>query len=127
NQSLYASFSRGYSYPAIEEMLDENGRVNAEIKPEIGNHFEIGYKLIARNWKLELAVYHMEVDELLVSQRVAEDQYFGVNAGKTLHQGIEISSNYRLRFNRNWTLMPSISASFGNYEFKEFNHDGNDF
>jgi iron complex outermembrane receptor protein len=127
NQSLYASFSRGYSYPAIEEMLDENGRVNAEIKPEIGNHFEIGYKLIARNWKLELAVYHMEVDDLLVSQRVAEDQYLGVNAGKTLHQGIEISSNYRLRFNRNWTLMPSISASFGNYEFKEFNHDGNDF
>lgn len=127
HQSLYASFSRGYSYPVIEEMLDENGRINAEIKPEIGNQWEVGYKLFRQNWKFELAVYHMEVENLLVSQRVAEDQYVGVNAGRTLHQGIEIYSNYRLRIHRNWHLIPWISASFGKYEFKEFKHNGNDF
>jgi iron complex outermembrane receptor protein len=127
HQSLYASFSRGYSYPAIEEMLNEEGRVNTAIQPEVGNHFEIGYKLFTRNWNLEIAAYHMEVEDLLVSQRVAEDQYVGVNAGKTLHQGIEIYSNYRLRIHRNWHLIPWISASFGNYEFKEFKHNGNEF
>lgn len=127
NQSVYVSYSKGYSYPAIEEMLNEEGRVNASIRPEIGNHFEVGYKLFTRNWNLEIAAYHMEVDDLLVSQRVAEDQYVGVNAGKTLHQGIEISSNYRILFNRNWSFIPSISASFGNYEFKEFLHDDKDY
>lgn len=127
NQSIYASYSKGYSYPAIEEMLNDEGRVNASIRPEIGNHLEVGYKLFRQNWNLEIAAYHMGVDDLLVSQRLAENQYVGVNAGKTLHQGIEIYSNYRLRFHPNWHLIPWISASFGNYEFKEFNHDGNDF
>lgn len=127
NQTVFASFSRGYSYPAIEEMLDENGRVNTSVRPEIGNNWEIGYKLFSTKFHLEVSAFRMEVSDLLVSERVAEDQYIGVNAGKTLNQGIEIASHYKFQLNKNWIFTPFISASIGKYEFEEFNHNGNDY
>lgn len=127
NQTLFASFSRGYSYPSIDEMLDEEGLVNTSIQPETGDNWEIGYKLFSHKFHLEISAYRMNVKDLLVSERVAEDQYIGVNAGKTLHQGIEIASHYKFNLNWNWIFIPSISASFGKFEFEEFNHNGNDF
>jgi len=127
NQTAFASFSRGFSYPSIEEMLDENGRVNTSVKPEIGNNFELGYKLFSPKFHLEFSVYQTNVQDLLVSERVAEDQYIGVNAGETSHFGVEISSNYKFKLSQNWILSPYVSASFGKFEFKEFNHNGNDY
>lgn len=130
NQTLYLSASRGYSMPSIDEMLNEEGRVNSEIKPENGYNFEFGYKLNSANNKLQLefSAYHMIVDDLLVSQRVAEDQYVGVNAGETLHQGIELFARYKIPFaQNNWILTPYVSGNLGRYEFKEFIYDENDF
>lgn len=130
NQTLYLSASRGYSMPSIDEMLNEEGRVNSEIKPENGYNFEFGYKMNSTNKKLQLefAAYHMIVDDLLVSQRVAEDQYVGVNAGETLHQGIELFARYKIPLIPNkWILTPYVSGNLGRYEFKEFIYDENDF
>ncbi len=127
NQTFFASFSRGYSYPSIDEMLNEDGCVNTSIQPETGNNLEIGYKLFSPKFHLEISAYRMTVKDLLVSERVAEDQYIGVNAGKTLHQGIEISSHYKFVLNRNWIFTPSVSASIGQYEFEDFDHNGNDY
>lgn len=127
NQTFFASYSRGYSYPSIDEMLNEEGRVNTSIRPETGNNLEIGYKLFSPKFHLEISAYRMNVKDLLVSERVAEDQYIGVNAGKTLHQGIEISSHYKFVLHRNWIFTPSVSASIGQYEFEEFKHNGNDY
>lgn len=126
-QSAYFSYSRGYSFPSIEEILDETGRLNPEIRPEIGDNFELGYKIARPKWQLELAIYQMNVKNLLVSDRVAEDQYVGVNAGETLHQGIEIAGNYRFRLGQNWTFIPRFAASIGRYEFKEFLHNDENF
>src|SRR5690606_15882468 len=126
-QTFFVSFGRGYSYPSIDEMLNEDGRLNPSIKPETGNNLEIGYKLFSPKFHLEISAYRMTVKDLLVSERVAEDQYIGVNAGETLHQGIEISSHYKFVLNRNWIFTPSVSASIGQYEFEDFDHNGNDY
>lgn len=130
NQTLYISASRGYSIPSIDEMLNEQGSINAEIKPENGYNFELGYKMNStdRKFQLEFSAYRMIVEDLLVSQRVAEDQYIGVNAGKTLHRGLEIFARYKIPFIQNqWILTPYISGNIGGFKFKEFIYNENDF
>ena len=36
---------------------------------------------------------YLKLQNLLVAQRISEDTYVGVNAGKTSHPGIELSIN----------------------------------
>src|SRR5690606_16516443 len=127
NQTFFASFSRGYSYPSIDEMLKEEGRVNTSIQPETGNNLEIGYKLFSPKFHLEISAYRMMVKDLLVSERVAEDQYIGWNDGKTLDEGIEVASNYKFDLTRKWIFTPSLSVSLGQYKFEDFNHSRNDY
>ena len=127
-RTFYFSASRGFSLPATEETLTSNGTINPDIKPENGYNFEAGGKLYFFNKKLytEFAVYRMEIKDLLVAKRVGDDQYVGVNAGKTFHEGIEITLKHNWQINRFFILNSYIGASVGKYEFKEFiDHENN--
>lgn len=128
-QTIYFSASRGFSMPATEETLTSSGTINPDIKPENGYNFEIGSKFYFFNKKLytEVSIYRMEIKDLLVAKRVGDDQYVGANAGKTLHQGIEINVNHNWSINSIFNIHSYISGSFGNYEFQEFVDSGNDF
>lgn len=128
-QTLYFSASRGFSLPATEETLTSNGTINPDIKPESGYNFEVGGKLYFFHKKLytEFAVYRMEIKDLLVAKRVGDDQYVGVNAGKTFHEGIEITLKHNWQINSFFTLSSYIGTSAGKYEFKEFIDHENDF
>lgn len=128
-QTIYASASRGFSLPAIEETLTANGTINPNIKPENGYNFEIGGKFyfLDKNLYAELSLYNMQINDLLVAQRVGDDQYIGVNAGKTLHQGIEASANYRWQLSNTFMLQPYVTVSIGKYEFKEFVNNDIDY
>jgi len=130
--TLYASVSRGFSLPSIEETLTADGTINPNIKPENGYNFEAGGKFYSRDEKLFIGIslYRMQIKDLLVAQRVGDDQYIGVNAGETLHQGIEASVKYNWNLG-NFNLQPYVRASIGQYEFKEFvnndvDYSGND-
>ena len=127
-RTFYFSASRGFSLPATEETLTSNGTINPDIKPENGYNFEAGGKLCFFNKKLytEFAVYRMEIKDLLVAKRVGDDQYVGVNAGKTFHEGIEITLKHNWQINRFFILNSYIGASVGKYKFKEFiDHENN--
>ncbi|PXY41915.1 TonB-dependent receptor [Flavobacterium cheongpyeongense] len=128
-QTLYFSASRGFSLPATEETLTSNGTINTGIKPENGYNFEVGGKFYFLNRKLytEIAVYRMEIKDLLVAKRIGDDQYEGVNAGKTLHEGIEITLKHNWQISSFLNLNSYIRASVGKYKFKEFVDNGNDY
>ncbi|MGK4569332.1 TonB-dependent receptor [Flavobacterium sp. 3HN19-14] len=129
SQTIYASVSRGFSTPAIEETLNADGTINPDIKPENGYNIEVGGKFYFLNKKLytEIALYRMAINDLLVAQRVGDDQYIGVNAGKTLHQGVEFSVNYNAAINHFLSINPYLSASIGDYTFKEFINNDIDY
>lgn len=128
-RTFYFSVSRGFSLPATEETLTSTGNINPEIKPETGYNFELGGKLHFFNKKLytQIAIYRMEIKDLLVAKRIGDDQYEGVNAGKTFHEGIEISLNHNWPINQTFSLNSYVGTSIGNYEFKEFVNNGNDY
>ena len=128
-KTIYISASRGYSLPSVNETLTATGTINAAIKPESGYNFELGGKFYFLNKTLyaEIALYKMQITDLLIAQRVGDDQYVGVNAGETLHQGIEFSINHLWQINADLSLNSYIAASLGNYEFKEFTDRGNNF
>jgi len=127
-QTIYVSISRGFSLPSVEETLTANGTINSSIKPENGYNLEFGGKCYWLNKKLytEITLYRMQISDLLVARRVGDDQYVGINAGKTLHQGIELSLNYNLRV-ATLSINPFIGISAGNYTFKEFLDKDTDF
>ena len=128
-QTIYFSASRGFSLPATEETLTSNGTINPNIKPENGYNFELGGKFYFFNKNLytEIALYRMEIKDLLVAKRIGDDQYEGVNAGKTLHEGIEITLKHNWQMNRLLNLNSYVGTSIGKYEFKEFVDSGNDY
>ncbi len=127
-QSYFAKVSRGFSLPAISETLDEQGRVNTDLKPEVGENFEIGAKRFSKNrrWHIEAAAYWMNVRNLLVAQRVDDDRYVGTNAGRSLHRGAEISIGHESRI-ANWVVNGKLSAQAGKFTFERFDNNGQDF
>ena len=128
-QTVYLSASRGFSLPSVEETLTASGIVNTAIKPETGTNFELGAKayLLKNRLYVGVAIYRMTIKDLLVAKRVGDDQYVGVNAGKTLHQGIEAEARYDSDSSKNIRFSGYASVSAGNYRFENFNDGGNDY
>ena len=127
--TIYASASHGYSLPSVSETLTSSGGINTEIRPESGFNYELGGKfyLLSKTLFTEIALYRMEIKDLLIAQRVGDDQYVGVNAGATIHQGIEVSVNHSWQINKELYFNWYVSGSVGKYQFKNFTDRGNDF
>jgi len=90
--AFYASVGHGFSLPSPEETLLPAGDVNTEIKPEQGIQYEIGSRLNFFSNKLEIdaSLYWIELKDLLLTKRITEDIFTGINAGKSRHQGFEL-------------------------------------
>ncbi|MDR6301516.1 TonB-dependent receptor family protein [Mesonia maritima] len=127
-KNLYASISKGFSIPTVDETLTPEGRINTTLNPETGWNYEIGFKgTWFKNLYTEISLYTIQVSDLLVARRVAEDRYVGINAGKTDHNGLEILLNYNVELSDFIRLKPYFSASFNEYSFDEFTDQGNNY
>lgn len=122
NHLLYANISKGFSNPSLEETLTPSGVINPDIAQETGVNYELGTNLLLANKKLQLkvAIYQMDIKNLLVAQRVGEDQFIGKNAGRTKHQGLEVEANYRFKITPDLALSPFFSYTLNNHNFEVF-------
>ncbi|MGB3774215.1 MAG: TonB-dependent receptor, partial [Leeuwenhoekiella sp.] len=130
---LYATVSKGFSLPSVAETLTPEGAINTDLEPENGVNYELGLKASWLNKRLytELAFYSIQVDNLIVAERIGNDQYVGRNAGQTDHNGIELLINYRQDLAPDWQLRPYGSLTVNDYSFDEFmdndlDYSGND-
>lgn len=89
--NFHASISHGFSHPSLEETLLPDGQVNTNLKPESGWNWDLGIlgESENRQFKYNLSLYHISLRNLLVTQRISDDIFTGINAGKTYHTGIE--------------------------------------
>ncbi|TYA84479.1 TonB-dependent receptor family protein [Seonamhaeicola marinus] len=127
--TFYANVSHGFSPISLEETLLPDGQINNSLKPETGWNFEIGSRGNAFNQKLQytLSLYRLSVKNLLVARRTSEDQFIGINAGKTHHDGIEASLNYKVISSPFFNLNTTINATLNRYKFEDFVDDENDY
>ncbi len=127
-RNIYASLSHGFSIPTVEETLTPEGLINTNLKTEQGVNYEIGFK---GNWlhntlHTEVALYSIQIKNLLVAQRISEDQYVGINAGSSNHNGVELGLKYNLDLSSKIRIQPYFNSSFNYFEFEEFtNRDTN--
>ncbi|MFD2565575.1 TonB-dependent receptor domain-containing protein [Aquimarina rubra] len=130
---LFGNIAHGFSTPTTSETLLPDGEFNPDLRPEIGWNYEIGtrYTLLQNRLYGSLSVYSLRVRDLLVARRTEEDNFFAVNAGKTIHNGIEASINYNLFKTKHGQLNFFINTTVNDYKFDDFvnletDYSGND-
>ena len=128
-KNIYTSVSKGFSVPSVAETLTAEGQINTDLKPETGWNYELGFK---GNWFVNqlytaLTLFSTQIENVLVAQRTADDQYVGVNAGSSSHPGIELLVNYPLFESSKFQVTPYFSAALNNFKFKDFVDRGIDY
>ncbi len=127
--SIFGNISHGFSPPTLEETLLPEGTINHEIKPEQGWNFEAGFRSkISNRFSLDMSYYRIYVSDLLVARRTGEDAYVGVNAGKSLHTGLETAFLWVIT---KPATFPSIeifgNSTFADFRFTDFIDNGKDY
>ncbi|MEL7002961.1 MAG: TonB-dependent receptor, partial [Bacteroidota bacterium] len=129
--SIHASISHGFSPPTLQETLLPDGLINNDIQPETGINYELGSRgdLFDRRLSYDISLYSTDIENLLVARRVDQDQFVGINAGESRHQGIEASLSYEILNDPNErnTLVSTLSFSAVNHEFVDFIDGDEDF
>lgn len=127
--AFYASAGHGFSMPSPEETLLPEGDINVSLKPEQGMQYEAGIRLSLFNnaTRVEATVYRIDLDDLLVTKRVTEDIFTGINAGQTRHTGVELTLQQRVF---QFPTFPGVLQLNANYtysrnKFIDFEDDGN--
>lgn len=128
-KNVFASVSSGFSIPSVAETLTPEGAINTDLKPELGANFEMGFKL---NWLVntlytEVSFYSTQIKNLLVARRIGEDQFVGINAGESIHKGMEFFVNYKLFSKSGFQVSPFFSGTFNHFKFKDFVDGDTDF
>ena len=132
---LYTSVNKGFSIPSLSETLSPLGLINRDIKPEKAWSFEGGFRasLLNRATFIDLAFYYMRVTDLIVPKRVAEDVYVGMNAGSSLHKGIEITVQQWIIGHKHigsadhFALIANLNYANNRYNFQNFAENNIDY
>ena len=127
--TTYLNISRGFNYPSLEETLTPDGIINTDIGPEIGWNYEVGttLSLLKQRLQINAAAYLLSVNDLLVAERVGNDQFIGRNAGQTDHKGIEISIDYKQNIVEQFQFKIFLNAEFNAHKFIDFVDGDSDF
>ena len=127
NIIAYGNMSHGFSPPTLAETLLPDGQINPAIQPETGWNYELGIRgsIVKQSLQYNLAIYRMDVRNLLVAKRTSQNEFIGVNAGRTLNDGVELTLDYQWFKSKIFTLLSYHTYALNNYMFKNF-VDGDD-
>jgi len=128
----YATAGSGFSAPSLEETLLPEGMVNNELKPESGWNLELGNRglLVAGHVQYEVSLYSIFLKNMLVTERIAEDIFTGINAGRARNTGIEISIKGSLFADPRsspYNAALGIAYNLSDNRFTDFVDDGEDY
>lgn len=130
--SLYASFSKGYSPPTIDEIIPSTGVFSSGLEAEKATNYEIGLRTepVKNTLYIDAAAYLFNLNNTIVTRRDAAGADYFVNTGKTDQKGYEFSVSYypvrdmryffqQVKFWSNYTYI--------NARFKTYQQGSNDY
>jgi len=128
----YASVGHGFSAPSLEETLLPQGEVNTTLRPETGWNLDVGNRglLWSKRLSYDLSLYAIFLNDLLVTERLAEDVFTGINAGSAWNRGMEGWIRAQLleaRTDAGAKMDLSLSYQLSRNTFREFVDEGRDY
>lgn len=100
NQKFWFNYSFGYAPPSTS-LLFTNDLADPNLKPELAENFEVGFRgsMFDQKFEYEVAYYNTDITNFVVSQFIGRgedgrDIYRSTNAGKVNLQGLESSFRY---------------------------------
>ena len=133
--SLYATVSKGYSPPTIDEIVPSAGIFNASLDAEKAINYELGLRgeVIKNKLFIDASYYIFYLSNTIVTRRDVSGADYFVNAGKTKQKGFEASINYYpirnsagfIRQFKIWGNYTNINARFTNYKQVAADYSGN--
>lgn len=113
----FASYSQGFRAPS-ESQLFRQGRAEntVDLKPVIADSLELGIRSQYKSSHYEVSVYSMTLNDDILTFREADGTRVTQNAGKTLHQGIELGLGTKFWSGFNF----DIAASYAKHTYEEW-------
>jgi len=127
--SAYVSYSKGYKAPVSSYFyIPLTGQLNTNLKPEIGNQFEIGTKGSILNDKLfyQVALFDaaftnkMTVVAVPNATNTATSYTYMANGGKQDDKGLEVLLKYNA-YQSSSSFIKSVSP-FANFTYSDFKY-----
>lgn len=121
NLTLFSAAGHGFSTPSFEETLLPESVRNDQLKPEKGWNLELGIRgdVWDQRFTYDITGYVLFVKDLLVTKRISEEVFTGINAGESFHAGLESLIS--------WTLMRGHKQGTGLSLVNSFQYSGNRF
>ncbi len=115
----YANYRHAFRAPSVGQLFRSGSSIETdELQPVTSDSYEIGFRGdINPQHSYEIAVYHMTVEDDIVSYIDGADRKT-TNAGETTHKGIEVSLNGDLTEE----LKYGIAASYSKQKYEDFQY-----
>jgi iron complex outermembrane recepter protein len=134
---LYASISKGFSPPAVAEVLPSTTSINTDLQPENGISYETGIKSSFFNKRLyfEIIGFYFELQNAIVDRKDSSGNDYYVNAGSSTQKGIESQLSYQLlpsafgfiNSARIWAAYTLDNFTYGDFVKANINYNGKHF
>lgn len=124
--SLHASVSSGFSPPSGSEIKNVDGSINPVLQAEKALNYELNAKgnFFKSRLAYDLALFKMDMKGELIAQSVQQGITIYNNAGKTSHNGVELSLSYQLlmaaEHSGTVSLRPFAALTYSDFKFKDY-------
>ncbi len=114
---IYARYANGFRIPQASRLYRlKTNNIGFSLDPETTDTFELGGKFRWLDQVADLAIYRMNIDDSIVRRENANKERFYVNAGRTIHYGLEAA------FDSRWNDVLSSHIAYA-YSQHRFDHD----
>jgi len=130
--SVYASASRGFSTPTVQELEKSNGAVGPALQPEDGVDYELGARGSFLKGRLfyDLDAFVFHIRNAIVQRIDSFGVAYSINAGGTDQHGLETLVSYRIiddPGNLLNSLRVFISDTWHDFHYSTFMQDTSNF
>ncbi len=130
--SVYGSVARGFSTPAVSELLRSDGVIGANLQPEDGIDYEIGTRgnLLHDKLYFDVNAFFYHLKNTIVQRIDTNGVFYDVNAGSTRQNGIEAYLSYQLIDHPQHVINSAklwISYAWDDFHYVNFKQDSTDY
>lgn len=118
----YATISNSFETPTTTEFANPTGGgFNQALEPQESTNFEIGIKTNSENYRFEVALFHIDIDDELTPFELPSQQgrTFFENAGSSSRDGLEIAYSRKLGSQ----IELATAYTYSNFVFDRFTDD----